>query len=541
MLYNFHFMILPILATILFLEPSFLTANDFSHSGVQNSLSEEVKKEEPKQEQEKQAEKKEEPKQDEKTEVKPQSTPAVPAPEAPKKYDTLSLKSSPLSINTEYDTLLWSSEYDIIEVKTKSPELSSLKIKTVLPHGHFVKKGERIISFDREDYDRNMDNARRGIETARLNFEKVKIAYELEKKQRKMADEDFELSRKLFEEQFKHAEKWEYDLEKQNYMLQMKNAAFSLENEEEELRQLEKMYRDDDLAEETEEIVLKRQRHVVAISKFNLKKAQARHEWTDKYAYPIAVRNLPREHKRSSWEMDATAEERPINRKLADINFKQAEATLKQAEKKYQEMEEDKKCFEIFAPRDGYIYYGSFFEGNWENFAKTKSMLREGQTIPTKQPLLTIVDGNKLTLHGNISEREFSKLATGQKGYFVPNTYPAEEFPVKLTEISEFPVATGTFSTKLSITHEGHQPKLYPGMKGKVTLASVRKSNALMVPETAVGRNADLQRCVYILKDGKPIQRLVKIGRIHDKKYEILDGLESGMEVIKVFSSVEQE
>lgn len=479
-----------------------------------------------------------------KSETAPPAAPAEPPkPAAPekseKKYETLTLKSSPLSINTELDATLWTPEYEILQAKTKVWE--SLKVKTVLPHGHFVKKGELLISFEREDYEKELENARRNLEMSRLNFQKTKISNDLLKKYREMDEEDIKLSREQLEKEFKHVQKWDYDLVKRSYEDQMKAAQTALENEQEELRQLEKMYRDNDLREETEEIVLRRQRRVVEVAQLNLDRVTARHEWVMAETYPLFLRNYPRSYPRLVWQQDAETETRPLEQRISEILFRQAEVNLEQAEKRFQELEADGKSLAIHAPRDGYIYYGSFAEGTWENYARIKPQMLEGESVQANRPIMTIVGSSELVLHGNVAEKDFSKVLTGQKGFFVPNAFPEAEFPVKLTSLSEIPVAAGTFAAVLSVESGGELPKVYPGMRGKVTLASIRKSNALMVPETAVGRNDAMQRCVYILKDGTPQQRVVKIGRTADKKMEILDGLESGMEIVKTYTSVEQD
>ena len=49
---------------------------------------------------------------------------------------------------------------------------------------------------------------------------------------------------------------------------------FNLDYEKDELDQLEKMYKADDLTEETEEIVLKRQRNAVEFAEFSLENAK---------------------------------------------------------------------------------------------------------------------------------------------------------------------------------------------------------------------------------------------------------------------------
>src|SRR5574340_381312 len=60
----------------------------------------------------------------------------------------------------------------------------------------------------------------------------------------------------------------------------LKSATQYVEYAEEELRQLEKMYKADDLTEETEEIILKRARNELEQVKFYLKREKIDHERT---------------------------------------------------------------------------------------------------------------------------------------------------------------------------------------------------------------------------------------------------------------------
>ncbi len=469
---------------------------------------------------------------------KPVTPPPAQTPE--KKHETFTLKSAPLVINTELDVVLWAPEYDVLTPKLKVWD--KLKVKTFLPHGHFVKKGQTVVTFDREDYDRNLDVARRNLESARLGLAKTKITYELAVKQREMDAEDAKLLRQEVKDTYDFTVKWDYDLVKRSNVDAMKSAEMALENQKEELRQLEKMYRDDDLVEETEEIVLRRQRRVVEAAQLNFDRAVAKNEWTVKYAYPRYLRSHKRSYARVLWMLEAETQTKKLDLKAEDLAFKQAEVTFEAAQRRFQELEEDAKSLELTAPRDGYVYYGSFADGTWDNYMKVKPSMLEDEMVAANRPLLTIVDATDLILHGTVAEKDFSKIQTGQKGFFVPTAYPETEFPVKLTNISEMPVSSGTFAVQLSVDRDGDVPKVYPGMKGKVTLASIRKSTALLVPESAVGRNEELKRCVYVMKDGKPAERVVKLGRFTaDKKYEILDGLEAGMDVVKTYTSVSEE
>ena len=70
----------------------------------------------------------------------------------------------------------------------------------------------------------------------------------------------------------------------------LKMAKEQLEYEEEELHQLEKMYKADDITEETEQIVLKRARDTVDRAKFMVQATQFMHDQAIKFAVPRGTR-----------------------------------------------------------------------------------------------------------------------------------------------------------------------------------------------------------------------------------------------------------
>ena len=75
-------------------------------------------------------------------------------------------------------------------------------------------------------------------------------------------------------------------------LFNLKGAEQRLENVMEELKQLEKMYKANDLTEATEEIILKRQRDAVDMAKFRLEVAQIEHEKTLKQEIPRREESL---------------------------------------------------------------------------------------------------------------------------------------------------------------------------------------------------------------------------------------------------------
>ena len=108
------------------------------------------------------------------------------------------------------------------------------------------------------------------------------------------------------------------------------------------------------------------------------------------------------------------------------------------------------------------------------------------------------------------------------------------EIPATVKKISS--VIAGTEYLAFAAVEPAAGARLIPGMKGKITIAAVRKSNALLIPEATAARDDNnFERYVYVLDESKnePVRRTVKVGMKLNGKLEILDGLEAGMKVLE--------
>src|SRR5579864_4053008 len=166
------------------------------------------------------------------------------------------------------------------------PSQGPLVIRTVAPHGAKVKKGDILAAFDRRKIDEVIDDLEvekkvleTGIKLAEEElplFQKsVPVDLAAAETAKKRADEDLKY--------FLDVGKGQYIKEANNYL---KMAKFYLEFSQEELRQLEKMYKANDLTEDTEKIILKRQRYYVEMAKFMVESAVLDHDYTMKFSLP---------------------------------------------------------------------------------------------------------------------------------------------------------------------------------------------------------------------------------------------------------------
>ena len=90
----------------------------------------------------------------------------------------------------------------------------------------------------------------------------------------KMDFEDADRSDREAKEDFKRYNEIDRPMTIKSAEFMVKYYNFNLDYEKDELDQLEKMYKADDLTEETEEIVLKRQRNSVEFAEFSLENAK---------------------------------------------------------------------------------------------------------------------------------------------------------------------------------------------------------------------------------------------------------------------------
>ncbi|MEX0742605.1 MAG: hypothetical protein WD079_07380, partial [Phycisphaeraceae bacterium] len=154
----------------------------------------------------------------------------------------------------------------------------SVELLEGIAQGATVSQGDTLLKFDTEAIERR-------IEAQELSLAITDAAIEQARNDLKLEEEAFELG--LAAAQRNHAraeadfERWreiELPLDREGTDVSLAVAQQRLDNAREELTQLERMYRDEDLTEDSEEIVLRRQKHAVAVAEFSLKRAENEYE-----------------------------------------------------------------------------------------------------------------------------------------------------------------------------------------------------------------------------------------------------------------------
>jgi HlyD family secretion protein len=313
-------------------------------------------------------------------------------------------------------------------------------------------------------------------------------------------------------------------------LFNIKNAEQRLEGAREELKQLEKMYKADDLTEDTEEIILKRSRFAVESAVYGLDTTKQTTDWSLKTAIPREAETLKAAKRDQDFAL-ALAEEtlpRTLSKKRYDLE--KLKRDQKKADKRLADLKKDLENFDIRSPIDGVVYYGACEAGKWTTGATVaKKLIPTGKLTPN-EVFMTIVKPEKLVLRAVVQEGDLAQLKPGLEGKASPISASDKKLPAKLEDLGSVPLPGGGFEAKLSVRNTA-DARLMPGMNCKVALGDTR-SDALQAPKEAVFTEQG-ESFVFVSKpDAKPQKRIVKTGPTDGKMIEIVEGLSEGEKVL---------
>lgn len=416
-------------------------------------------------------------------------------------------------------------------VKIEPEEWSDFEVQKAVAHGSFVKKDDVLIRCDREDYDEKLVEAEKTARSRKLT---------LKKSERELSDLELTTPRSLEGERLAFIEAKEAldyftsvgrDLEERSSTQRLSTAKFSLENVEEEMKQLRKMYEEDGVTEETEEIILKRQRIGIERAKFGLERAQLAHKWSMEKIIPRKAVSLQRAYDSALLKYETAKLALPRTLELKQIAVAIAQKSDKTADEKLAKMKAANKFFTVISPTDGMVYYGEIKEDSWAEGGAEKFLTKEGK-LPTKTPLLTLIAPDSgYNLHTSVGQSERLQLAEGNSATVTFSGLEDQKFTAQLTKLSLVPNATGKYPVALSITLPVDSP-LATGMTGKANIVTYQNPKALTVPATAVYEKNGKLLVKVKLADGKSEAREVTAGKSSGGKTEILSGLEIDQVVI---------
>lgn len=288
----------------------------------------------------------------------------------------------------------------------------SFVVLEVLPSGTPVAAGEVLARCDARAIDEQLADARLELGTQRLNheatLERNRLEAQAAESARARAQAGLERARRALES-------WrtnELAFSARQDELSQRYQEANLEDQTDELDQLEKMYAADELVDATEDIVLKRSRRGLALTRegnaLALERARVRRELDQA---------LERERREEELRAQEEAFER-LGREQAlaaqaraDAELRSSAALAKKTEA-LARLERDRALFELRAPEAGVLLHGA--RRDWRP-GKSPTRIERGATLATRAEVFLVVPPEPGAVAFEVTDAERARFADGSE------------------------------------------------------------------------------------------------------------------------------
>ncbi|MCS7239319.1 MAG: hypothetical protein NZ899_13790 [Thermoguttaceae bacterium] len=429
------------------------------------------------------------------------------------------------------------------EIVLRPKSWSTFRVARAVEHGTAVKKGDVLLEFEADRLTEAIIDQRRRVELAVNNLKRAEeearyleatlpLDLALARRAKKMSDED-----------------WQYFLKVDKPFME-KTARFSaevarwfLEYEQEELRQLEKMYKADELTDETEEIILRRQRNSVKLAEMDVEEADKRLNETLNFSLPRMTESRELSHQRAEHTLRYNEATLPLAVASAKLSLEEARTTLEREKKRLSELEADRELLVIRSPIDGIVYYGRIIRGTWSTGLTGSERPAPGSTVDPNKVIMTVVQPRPLSVWAEVPESRVGRLRVGLTGTAELPVLPGAYLPAKLVELLLVPVKEGTFAARIEVQIPEDAQAVVPGGSCQVRFIPYVKQRTLVVPASAVGSDELDPSKKYVWRldpSGRLIRQQVTLGERSNERVEILDGIVAGDRILRNYSAAER-
>ncbi len=164
----------------------------------------------------------------------------------------------------------------------------------------------------------------------------------------------------------------------------------------------------------------------------------------------------------------------------------------------------------------------------------TRYFASEGEMVSPAKPLAEIASIEKIKLVGQVSEKDISKIAVGQKVNFWVDGYPDVKFSGEVIRLSQVLDALSR-TASVEVAADNPTIKLKPGMFARAEILVKPRYGALVVPRKAIIYSAEGDSTIFVVDENNIAQeRKVRLGLETIDVVEILSGVKEGESVVTV-------
>ncbi len=473
----------------------------------------------------------------------PMKPPAKPAPAKPA---THKVEAGVFKIEVVGKGVVEAEEMHEIAFRSNDPVGAPpppLHVVKSVDHGARVKKGDPLVVFDAQRLDFQIKELVAELKSldATLKVSTVELAH-LEKTQ--PSELSFtQRAKKLADEDLKRFIDIDRPQAEREVKLMLKSGKFSVDSAREELKQVEKMYKANDLTEETEQIILKRTRFYLEFAEESYKETQLNAEKIQTITLPRKAVSLADGVVKAELQLLKT-EAAPLTLDQKKLALAKLDADRERAGQRLDQLRKDREGMTLASPIDGVVYLGRCVRGQWIAGSDLATKLMPNGVVQPNEVVMTVINPFKEFTRILVAEKDVEHLKIGLKGRFELSKYPGRTNLCEITGIVDAPNAAGQFELRVKFIRAPAlnafmnlpiSAQLLPGMACSVKLVPVMKEKAIGVPASAVFAD-DTNDTSYVLVvakgNDKPQRRTVTRGMTSGSRVEITKGLAAGDEIL---------
>jgi len=419
-----------------------------------------------------------------------------------------------------------------LPIAIAAKEWGTFTILEIVPHGTRVSKGQVLVRFDDESYQKKLRDAESAAKAGKLSLANAEADFASAEKYLPMQLQHTRIKAEEAAEALAYFKNTRRNTEITEANLSLRQTELRLESEMEEQKQLEKMYKADDLTENTEEIILKRQREIVKAMEISLEMAKLSHKRKLEVSLPREGVALEREAQSTAISLKENEQNLPRNLELKRIALEDAKVNAKRSADALAALQAEKDLFVLKSPADGYFYYGTMQDGRWTTGEAVKA-LTALSPVGIKRPFAVVVPADATyRLETSVDEATVRVLKTESKGFATLTGRADISFPVSVKDLAAAPGLDGRYRVSLTAEFPADLGKV-AGMTASAQVTAYQAKGVIAIPAKALRSNGEGGWEVELQEAENKTKRIpVKRGVTWGDKVEILSGLAKDQTII---------
>jgi HlyD family secretion protein len=338
----------------------------------------------------------------------------------------------------------------VSEVRHDTEHLKSFVISRIVPHGSTISKGQNVVWFESENLDREIRKAEVDLRLSRLTLEDDEFVFGQFVETQRLDKEAAERAKRKAQQDHDNFVKVDRQRQLKTAEFNLKSSNASLANAAEELKQLEQMYKEDDLTEESEEIVLKRAKQSVESAEYRLEGTKIQTLRTVNQTIPQSDAQQAATLSRAGMSYQKVLRDLSSSRTRRGIEMTRKRDRFKEEETKVKEMQQERRQVVLKAPHDGIVFHGKLQRGK---LGDKESSLEPGSKVSSDQTIATVAETQRLHVRVDLSEDNLQTAVVGAKCQIKPKAFPDVTIMATVKSVSRVAFAGTKYDCVVTFRH----------------------------------------------------------------------------------------